>query len=126
MPTFPVHDMSVLALEYAATGPDRFLCKKAGRSGFLIARSHRIIPSKGDEFSGIFLVPGGRYLVTLATISLAVWDLGIPGYPLTKARTNTPISTIPIPVAQSDALMNVHPTEDGNGLIILLNSGEEK
>jgi hypothetical protein len=126
MPTFPVHDMSILSLEYAATGPDRFLCTKAGRSGFLIPRSHRIIPSNGNEFSEIFLVPGGRYLVTLADTSLAVWDLGIPGYPLTEARTSTPISTIPIPVAQSDALMNVHPSEDGKGITISLNSGVEK
>jgi hypothetical protein len=118
--------MSVLSLEYAATGPDRFLRTKAGRSGFLIARSHRIIPSKGNEFRQIYLVPGGRYLVTLAAISLAVWDLGIPGYPLAEARTNTPISTIPIPVAQSDARMNIHPSEDGKGLTILLNYGEEE
>ena len=119
--------MSVLSLEYAATGPDRFLSTNAG-IGFLIARSHRIIPSKGDEFREIFLVPGGRYLVTLADISLAIWDLGIPGYPLPEGRTNTPISTIPlpIPVAQSVTFMKVHPSEDGKGLTILLNSREEK
>jgi hypothetical protein len=61
MPTFPVHDMSVLALEYATTGSARFPGKKAGSYGFLVARSHRIIPSEGYEFREIFLVPGGRY-----------------------------------------------------------------
>lgn len=120
MPTFPIYDMSLSALEYAATGPERFL-RTAINGNLLEPRSHLIIERDNVGFRGIFLVPGGRYLVTVDFTRVAVWDLGIPGCPSTAPQSTKPVSSLPALREFHLAILLVHPTEDGRGLTIFIN-----
>ena len=80
LPSFPVPDMSVLELERAAMAPRRWieLCsafqkQHSDDSGEMLhQQTTRAIK---DVVGTLFIVPGGRYLVT-AGYSLLVWDLG--------------------------------------------------
>ena len=120
MPTFPIHDMSQSALEYAATGPDRFL-RAATNCNLPDPRSHHIIRRKHHEFFEIYIVPGGRYLVTADSTTIAVWDLGIPGLSSKFSQITTqPISVLPRHPEFWVAILLVHPTDDGQGLTIFI------
>jgi len=119
MPTFPIHDMSQPALEYAATGPERFL-RSAAKSILPKPRSHLTIQNDHLQPIEVFLVPGGRYLVTVSLSTVAVWDLGIPGYESTITQGMKPISTHPTNITRVGILL-IHPTDDGRGLTILVN-----
>ena len=87
LPSFPIHDMSNLELERAATAPhrwielyDAFKKQDSGDPGAILCpRTTRLIM---DVTTGmqpmpyIFLVPGGRYMVVATIKRLFVWDLG--------------------------------------------------
>jgi len=120
MPTFPIHDMSQSALEYAATGPERFL-RSAAKSSLPRPRSHLTIQNDHAQLIEVFLVPGGRYLVTVNLTTVAVWDLGIPGYESTITPGMKPISTQPTHPNFRVGVLLFHPTDDGQGLTILIN-----
>jgi len=63
----------------------------------------------------LYLVPGGRYLVTLdLTGFLSVWDLGVLAFE-TEERISEPLASI-WPDCDS---FSVHPTTDGQGIRIL-------
>jgi hypothetical protein len=115
--------MSQAALEYAATGPERFL-RVGANYNLPDPRSHHMIRREHVDFVEIFLVPGGRYLVTIDSTTVAVWDLGVPGLSSTITQNNTttePISALPIHPDFWFAILLVHPTEDGRGLTIFIN-----
>jgi hypothetical protein len=119
LPSFPIPEMSDLELERAAMGPHRWieLCgafqmqHSNDTSEMLPPRTTRIIRDKDDMFDEIFIVPGGRYLVTVG-YSVSVWDLGY-------------VSTVDCKLVASagrgisfDFCM-VQATPDGKGLVII-------
>ncbi|KAF8805720.1 hypothetical protein BYT27DRAFT_7103849 [Phlegmacium glaucopus] len=87
LPSFPIPDMTVLELEHGAMAPRRWieLCavfekQHPNDSGAkLCSRTTRIInnpfpaTAKNRE---IFIVPGGRYLISHSSNGIFVWDLG--------------------------------------------------
>ena len=86
LPSFPISDMSDLELENAAMGPHRWieLCGAFERQhpndpgAVLWPRTIRIINAIEIDYfaTDLFIVPGGRYLVTSSHISISVLDLG--------------------------------------------------
>ena len=76
LPSFPIPDMSDLELERAAMAPRRWikLCGAYQKqpSNELCPRTTRNIQ---NGVKSLFIVPGGRYLVTAGN-GLFVWDLG--------------------------------------------------
>jgi hypothetical protein len=116
LPSFPIPEMSDLELERAAMGPHRWneLCgafqmqHSYDTSEVLRPRTTRIIK---DMINELFIVPGGRYLVTAGN-GLFVWDLGY-------------VSTVDCKLVASVGQGNdfefctVQATPDGKGLVIL-------
>jgi hypothetical protein len=109
--------MSDLELERAAMAPRRWieLCVAFQKqhsneySEMLHPRTTRIIKELEVDDSRYFIVPGGRYLVTLGN-GLCVWDLGY-------------VSTVDCKLVASVGLVgeldSVQTTPDGMGLVIL-------
>ena len=115
LPSFPIPDMSDLELERAAMAPRRWIGLKQHLNEFsemLHPRTTRII--KYANISHLFIVPGGRYLVT-AGYGLSVWDLGY-------------VSSVDCKLVASVKLREnfgpclVQATPDGMGLVILSSS----
>ena len=116
LPSFPIPDMSDLELERAAMAPHRWieLCgafqmqHSNDVSEMLRPRTTRIIE---DSIVSLFIVPGGRYMVTAGS-GLLVWDLGY-------------VSTVECKLVASVGLedvfefLMVQATPDGKGLVIL-------
>ena len=128
LPSFPIPDMSDLELERAAMAPRRWIkfCGaflKQHSNDFserlrprttniikdLRPRTTRIIK---DSVRSLFIVPGGRYLVTTGS-GISVWDLGY-------------VSTVDCKLVASVGseddnyyFCKVQATPDGKGLIIL-------
>ena len=120
LPSFPIPDMSDLELERAAMAPRRWieLCSAFQKqnpndsSKMPHPRTTRFIDSMSAS-GYLFIVPGGRYLVTTGNYSgIFVWDLGYA-------------STIDCKLVASAGLGDyfedcmVQTTPDGKGLIIL-------
>ena len=84
IPTFPINDMSNSELEQAALAPHRWisLCSTFAKQhrndsdAVLQPSTKRIIRTPHSSDTGIFLVPGGRYLVSRSRGDICVWDLG--------------------------------------------------
>ncbi|KDR79839.1 hypothetical protein GALMADRAFT_241929 [Galerina marginata CBS 339.88] len=81
-PTFSIDDMSVSELEKAATAPARMLSRlenhqKSSHKTPLKPHRTRYFSPEDDEvnFDSVFLVPGGRFLVTGSLDGLKLWDL---------------------------------------------------
>ena len=78
LPSFPIPDMSNLELERAAMAPRRWieLCGEQHSNDFseLHPQTTRIIEDHA-LVNSLFIVPGGRYLVTAGN-GIFVWDLG--------------------------------------------------
>ena len=117
LPSFPIPDMSNLELERAAMAPRRWieLCgtfqeqRSDNPSEMLHPRTTRII--KDNMVKSIFIVPGGRYLVT-AGYGLFVWDLGYVSTVDCKLVAS-------IELEYDFGLFMVQATPDGKGLVIL-------
>ena len=127
LPSFPISDMSDLEIEKAAMGPRRWidLCasfekqhlKDSGAT--LCPRSTRSI--RVDDLlaakirftnTDLFIVPGGRYLVSTSSDGISVLDLGY-----TSSSDCKLIASVG-PEGRSTTC-NVQATPDGIGLIIL-------
>ncbi|KAF8805715.1 hypothetical protein BYT27DRAFT_7192079 [Phlegmacium glaucopus] len=87
LPSFSIPDMTVLELERAAMAPRRWieLCATFqkqhpnGSGTKLCSRTTRIIdnpPAAMVDNPEIFIVPGGRYLISRSSMGIFVWDLG--------------------------------------------------
>ena len=84
LPTFPINDMSDVELEQAALAPHRWisLCSTFAKQhandsdAVLRPSKKRIIRNPYWSETKIFLVPGGRYLVSYSLHGLCIWDLG--------------------------------------------------
>ena len=90
LPSFPIPDMSDLELEQAAIAPCRWreLCATFERQHLndpgviLCPRTTRTIKDSlptvvnYPTITDLFIVPGGRYLVSTSPDGIFVWDLG--------------------------------------------------
>jgi len=121
--SFPIADMGLLDLEYASMGATRWkkLVSDTGNAGkgLLSAfRVRRIRNEPNDILSAqLYLIPGGRFLLTLHAGSLLIWDL------LDIHEASDPADMDRQPMAtvgsiQCNSFM-AHPTPDGSGIIII-------
>ena len=116
LPSFPIPDMSDLELERAAMVPRRWieLCNafqeqySNDSSEILGPRTTRFITGGAKS---VFIVPGGRYLVT-ADNGLFVWDLGYDSTFDCKL-----VASVELEVYLE--VFEVQTTPDGKGLVIL-------
>ncbi|KAJ2926394.1 hypothetical protein H1R20_g10700, partial [Candolleomyces eurysporus] len=125
-PTFPTNRMSLLELEHAALSPHRFVKSIKAAENINPAHPHqnRSIPRRGraDPNSNeirreLFLIPGGRFLLSSEGRSgVCLWDLGynarIPINPF-------PIATLDLP---GSSLKSVVPSEGGKELLLAVTS----
>ncbi|KAF8805721.1 hypothetical protein BYT27DRAFT_7103860 [Phlegmacium glaucopus] len=123
LPSFPIPDMTVLELEHAAMAPRRWieLCAAFQKqhpidSGAkLCSRTIRIIDNPLAAIADdpeIFIVPGGRYLVSDSSTGIFIWDLGY-----TSSADCKLIASVEREVQSQNASM-VQATPDGLGLTI--------
>ena len=126
LPSFPISDMSDSEIEKAAMGPRRWieLCSRFQEDRHnddcvvLCPRATRVID---DSFStehfgtGLFIVPGGRYLVGYTDDSISVLDLGY-----TSSADCKIIASVELEVKYPDhnICFLVQTTPDGMGLAI--------
>lgn len=119
-PTFPIPDMSIADLERAATAPFRWISLSEARDGdgCLSSRTRTLpVEPKAPGWwwpGGLYLVPGGRYLVRTGPNSVNVRDLGYPSVSSSKKTIKMWIAT----VDYFDRFL-VHPTPNGLGIRIL-------
>lgn len=118
--------MSDLELEQAAMAPRRWinLCASVfekhkdqdhgDSNAILCPRKIRII--KDATNSALFIVPGGRYLVSTTAAGLFVWDLGY----VSSANCTLLASVEPRDGSLFEPVCQVQATADGMGLIILV------
>ena len=74
-------------------------------------------PERFEDFTKLYLVPGGRYLVIDGTDCLSVWDLGYVSYDDTKFATGKPNRMWTTEVNGIEDFL-VHPSPDGQGIRI--------
>ena len=131
LPSFPISDMSDLEIEKAALGPRRWidLCRAFQKqypddNGVTLRpRSTRIIndtfPTKVfSDSTDLFIVPGGRYLVSYSESTeriISVWDLGY-----TSSSNCKLIASVELPVKDGSSDLIVQATPDAMGLTIFL------
>lgn len=88
--------MSVIDLERAVSAPTRWLNQVMRSNADTIRSSRRmrtITPLESRHFYGVFLVPGGRFLVTFSDTDLCVWDLGYSSsYSSSATLKNAPLA----------------------------------
>ena len=123
--------MSDLEIEKAAMGPRRWieLCgaydlNDPNSDAIRYPRSIRIINEFPTESSSLlFLVPGGRYLVSYSFGDISVWDLGY-----TSSADCTLIASVGVDRTQQPVAYDrydhfeVQATPDGMGLTIYTNN----
>ncbi|KAJ3514977.1 hypothetical protein NLJ89_g2055 [Agrocybe chaxingu] len=117
--------MSLLELEYAATAPRRWISlpECSNPKEFLppYTTPRQVLIDLGNQEPGIitslYLIPGGRYLVTFAWNWIGVWDLGMTLS--TCVEDFQPLAIVPV---RYDSMFLVHPTPDGRGFRIYLSS----
>ncbi|KAF8156055.1 hypothetical protein B0H34DRAFT_715972 [Crassisporium funariophilum] len=132
-PSFSVSTMSISQLEHAATAPRRFITstirhsEKYGTSE--IRPSYHIqyiAPSVSPELvapRALYLVPGGRYLISVGRHWMAVWDLSCTS-DLDAGSTDIG-RQLAVRVVNYDRLFLVHSTPDGLGLRIFILGTDE-
>ena len=136
LPSFPISDMSDLELERSAMAPRRWieLCnafKKRHLSDFgsLPLRPARninlpVIPNtQWQRRTKLFLVPGGRYLVSSSLLALSVFDLGCTSLENAESADCKLIATVGLRDGCYNKICMVQVTPDGMGLVIFLPYG---
>ncbi|KIM42307.1 hypothetical protein M413DRAFT_10483 [Hebeloma cylindrosporum] len=115
--SFPIPDMSLLELEYASLGVTRWkkLVIDAQNEGQGSLSAVRDISLGNDDIQSAqpYLVPGGRFLLTLTPGRFSIWDL----YNIHEAS-----GADRQPIAGFDSecgSFTAHPTPDGSGIIII-------
>ncbi|KAF6764469.1 hypothetical protein DFP72DRAFT_871968 [Ephemerocybe angulata] len=125
-PTFPFEEMSLAQLEHAAFSSSRFVKTvqrfDPGPLGDNCAPvyQHRTIksPRNADGKGRLFLIPGGRFLLTSGT-EIRLWDLG---------HSSEPYHVKPRVIARTEdgsALAAVCPSDDGKGLVVAATSSAD-
>ena len=133
LPSDILNNMPLLELEHTATGPSRFISQVRNPSpgGMIKAYSKHHLstslhvldnPHNDDEdISHIYLIPGGRFLISHHVRQLRMWDIGPPG-------TNWGLTPFLSPLAILNRYCKnayvAHSTRDGEGLIILASTSD--
>ena len=135
LPSFPISDMSDLELERSAMAPRRWieLCDAFKKQhindfGTLPLRPVRNInlnaltatPKHDHARTQLFLVPGGRYLVTSSPEALSVLDLGCTSLENADSADCKLIATVRLEDRYFYRTCVVQATPDGMGLVIFL------
>jgi hypothetical protein len=112
--------MSVLDLEHAATAPRRFrsLIQHRDVDEVPLPYSHRQLffrrapPLTGTyNVDGLFLIPGGRFMISMSGETLNLWDVGY--------NMNIPPSAYPLATADNcGRLYALCRTPDGKGVFL--------
>jgi hypothetical protein len=122
--SYPVADMSIPELEHAASNPERwsrYIRKHEEENDFTPPSLMRTLQFPDDLWKQrtfpriieqLYLVPGGRFLVTLLQGHIHIWDLGIVGIAEPKSE---PIAEI----SSKGQWFSTHPSLDGEGLRII-------
>lgn len=128
--------MSLTELERAATAPRRWIALSSSNhknhDKFLPSRTTKLIKNpissmnlRGvlgpSQLGDLYLVPGGRYLVTIGLdcCSLGIWDLDYhPDHDMNMAWDGEPLKMWATTVNYVEKY-RVHPTPDGLGIRIL-------
>ena len=119
--------MSDVELEQAALAPHRWisLCSTFAKQNpndseaMLRPSKKRIIRNpQSHQWTGIFLVPGGRYLVSNSSDDLCVWDLGYTSNADPKLLASSSLG----PHAGGGSVITTTTVSDRMGLIILITS----
>ena len=129
LPSAILNYMTLLQLEHAATGPSRFIShvRNPSPSGMIKAYSEKPLSTilrvldnshikDGGEILHVYLIPGGRFLITHHVSELHMWDIGIPGTFWAPWPSIAPLATLNRYCKNAYA---AHSTRDGEGLIIL-------
>ncbi|KAF6752211.1 hypothetical protein DFP72DRAFT_457443 [Ephemerocybe angulata] len=115
-PSYPIQQMTVAAIQRCALGPYVFK-RMVHRHSSVVARMEsaqslmknpatkpvdvtarikfRNQPKPDGSGTGVFLVPGGRFMVTFDGDALTLWDVGVAGGPPTKPSQVTQIAFPP-------------------------------
>lgn len=137
LPTFPLDKMSLAELEHAAMAPYKWMALSSARDGsasrtalnthrmrFLSPLAAESLDSdemdtaEEDDFEvrSLFLVPGGRYLVTFAWRWVCVWDIGFAPHP-ENDYIHRPIAMVKMDLHSTHL---VHASPDGQALRIFI------
>ncbi|KAF5386884.1 hypothetical protein D9615_001554 [Tricholomella constricta] len=125
LPSFPLEIMSRRALEHVALSSSSYrFCRmliEMDADKPLIPGSIHILDSRCASFTNpprqsreLYLIPGGRYLITRSDTAINLWDLGID-----IAGRMRPL---PVAALQSSAVevYNPRPTDDGLGILLFV------
>ncbi|EAU89482.2 hypothetical protein CC1G_07708 [Coprinopsis cinerea okayama7 len=118
--------MSISDLEHLALSPQRFICYMRRNENSVVSPSRTQIflpknpfnPNERLVISQLYLLPGGRFLITNTTsCGLCLWDLGINAGHTPRGRPMAFIS-----LASPVFLEEPNPTADGRGILLFCNS----
>ncbi|KAF8155893.1 hypothetical protein B0H34DRAFT_715263 [Crassisporium funariophilum] len=131
-PTFKVDDMSQRQLEHATLAPFLFSSRITKETGsaiepYIIQKVSHVLSKKEqakycietlESFDSAYLVPGGRFLLTVTTLPTSeesslvqLWDLGVPSEGIGRTR----VSSMKI-VGHAFYMLALNITPEGNGL----------
>ena len=121
--TFPVGEMTIPQLQRAATSPGRFVAflRRELRPPKIRLPNKCIEPTSirelPGEFDSAFLVPGGRYILTMREFEIIeLWNIGfsvnsvIPSSPVTFERFKECIVVV----------IDLQPIAAGDGLLVMV------
>jgi len=117
--------MSVIDLEQAVSAPTRWLNQVMSSNADTIRSSRRmrtITPLENPHFYAVFLVPGGRFLVTFSETDVCVWDLG---YSSSATSKNALLASAPY-VPNHDFAVVPTPDELGLRIFVSVSCGETR
>lgn len=119
-PTFePITERPLADLKHAATSPSRLLAliKASPVLGSLPHLCTRTLDHSGStanrtEFDTCYLIPGGRFLITVCDSLIELWDLG---------TSSDIISPKPVAFVESTAPFRLfcHSTPDDEGIVVV-------
>ncbi|KAF9001148.1 hypothetical protein BDQ17DRAFT_1358843 [Cyathus striatus] len=121
LPSLPLDTMSVSELKSAAMGPYHFLSLfgsqiPGSKIAAVTTRTLHLWPNFLDEYyTGFYLVPGGRYLITSYEDNLTLWDLSVA-----LGSSQLVANIIVVSEGYNFCHQDVYPTGGGLGLRILL------
>ena len=133
LPSDILNNMPLLELEHAATGPSRFIShvRNTSTGGRIkaytkhdLSTSPRVLdnPHNDDEqILHVYLIPGGRFLISHHVRQLRIWDIGTPGTIWGPTPSPSPLATLNRYCKNAYA---AHSTRDGDGLIILASTSD--
>ncbi|KAH9477619.1 hypothetical protein JR316_0009845 [Psilocybe cubensis] len=115
-PSFPIEEMSIRDMERAAMGPqkwEKIVNKYTDQPTppiHITTLSEELIEYDAGRPHELFLIPGGRFLVTLLVGYLSLWDLSLSCMATPKLMGRRWMDT---------AVCTIHPSSDGLSIRIL-------